>query len=159
MIQMRIDLRPIAAPRPRVTRWGTFYDSKYVVFKRKIMAKAQEAMRGKERYECPLYVVIQFRFRPPSSWSEKRKREAIEWGWMAQKPDVDNAIKGVLDSCNGIIWKDDKQVASISAFKRYAKQDGIDVFVGPHAECIKPATLVAGLTKAHINWAEAKNEN
>ncbi len=37
------------------------------------------------------------------------------------KPDIDNLIKFVLDSGNGILWKDDSQIFQIEALKKYCK--------------------------------------
>lgn len=38
------------------------------------------------------------------------------------KPDVDNLLKFVLDSCNGILYKDDAQVVDLHGIKRYGKE-------------------------------------
>ena len=44
-----------------------------------------------------------------------RKREH----WHTVKPDVDNLVKLVLDSLNGIVYQDDKQVARLELIKVY----------------------------------------
>ena len=154
MIQFAVDGKPVSSPRPRVTRYGVFYKKDYVAYKRKIALKAKKEMRGKEPYECPLTLAVEFRFTTPSSWSKKRKEEAIEWGWMPQKPDIDNLLKTVMDACNGIIWLDDKQVVSVSAFKRYDKNAGIDVVVGKHADNVQPSDTVNKLVWMQIRKAE-----
>lgn len=35
--------------------------------------------------------------------------------------DIDNAIKGALDACNGVLWKDDSQVWELHVEKRVWK--------------------------------------
>ena len=59
-------------------------------------------------------------FIPPESMS-KKKRLAIATGCIrpCKKPDVDNIAKLVLDALNGVIYKDDKDVSSLTVFKRY----------------------------------------
>lgn len=39
--------------------------------------------------------------------------------WHTKKPDVDNLIKFVMDSLNKVFWKDDSQICSVIAQKRY----------------------------------------
>ena len=43
------------------------------------------------------------------------------------KPDVDNHIKLVMDSCNGIVYEDDKQVVEITGSKRYGVKPRLEV--------------------------------
>jgi len=50
------------------------------------------------------------------------------------RPDADNFLKGILDGCNGIVWKDDSQVVEIRASKVYADPEigpMITLFVRP----------------------------
>ena len=35
------------------------------------------------------------------------------------KPDLDNLVKLYLDSFNGVVWQDDRQVVKLTAEKRY----------------------------------------
>jgi Holliday junction resolvase RusA-like endonuclease len=41
------------------------------------------------------------------------------------KPDIDNIIKFYMDAFNGVLYDDDKQVASIGARKIYASHPGV----------------------------------
>ena len=45
------------------------------------------------------------------------------------KPDLDNIIKAVLDGCNGVVFRDDKQVVSIHAAKEYGEAPGVEVII------------------------------
>lgn len=50
-----------------------------------------------------------------------------------KKPDLDNLAKSVLDALNGIVWRDDAQVASLSMSKQIAAGDecpGVLIRVG-----------------------------
>jgi Holliday junction resolvase RusA-like endonuclease len=40
-----------------------------------------------------------------------------------RKPDIDNAIKLVMDGLNGVAWADDAQVTSVSAVKADRTRD------------------------------------
>ena len=54
---------------------------------------------------------------------------------MKEKPDnrriindIDNLVGGVLDSLNGIAWKDDKDIISITSKKTYS-QGGDSIYM------------------------------
>lgn len=40
------------------------------------------------------------------------------------RPDVDNLLKGISDSLNGIVWQDDSQIVTLSASKLWAGSRG-----------------------------------
>ena len=44
-----------------------------------------------------------------------------------KKPDIDNVIKVVMDSLNGLAYEDDKQVIGIVAGKFYAREGRVEV--------------------------------
>jgi Holliday junction resolvase RusA-like endonuclease len=43
------------------------------------------------------------------------------------KPDTDNYVKLILDSMNGLFWRDDAQVVEITASKHYSGNPRIEV--------------------------------
>ena len=51
----------------------------------------------------------------------KKEKALIEEDkcWCITKPDADNVAKLVLDALNGIAYKDDNQVAKITAYKKW----------------------------------------
>lgn len=65
---------------------------------------------------------ITFVFPPLKSFSQKRLRQ-LELGkiqYKTTKPDLtDNLMKGTMDALNGIIFKDDSQIATIHSRKIY----------------------------------------
>ena len=45
------------------------------------------------------------------------------------KPDTDNIAKSILDSLNGIAYKDDKQVVKLNVDKRYNEEPSVRVWI------------------------------
>jgi len=69
----------------------------------------------------PVSIIIRTYFPIPESWSKKKKLE-YQTNTMPKisKPDIDNVVKGILDGLNGIAFKDDNQIWSLSATKQYS---------------------------------------
>lgn len=51
----------------------------------------------------------------------KSGRTKLERVYCDKKPDLDNAIKSILDGLNGVAYYDDKQVVRINAFKLWTE--------------------------------------
>jgi Holliday junction resolvase RusA-like endonuclease len=62
----------------------------------------------------------------PDSWSGVKK-ERHDGAMHTSKPDIDNLIKGLFDSFNKIVWKDDNQVYEVHSIKKYSFNPGIGV--------------------------------
>ena len=105
---MRIELphAPTPCPRPRVTKYGTFYPKKYTDFKRKVSFALGNI---KETHEMQICFVI------------KRPKNMKKGGRVAhrKKPDLDNLCKAIFDC----LPFDDKIIHSLRAFKVYAAHD------------------------------------
>lgn len=63
-------------------------------------------------------------FKPPKSIS-KKKREELLYEEYTKKPDSDNVAKAILDSLNGLVYKDDNQVSELLVLKRYGDENKI----------------------------------
>ena len=110
-------MTPVGKGRPRMTKRGHVFTplktrqaenefARYVRLKMGVTNQWQA-------FQGPIRANLEFGFiRPKSS-----KRE-----YPTVNPDIDNLIKMVLDSCNGILYKDDVQVVSVTASKVYAAQ-------------------------------------
>ena len=116
--------KPKPAPRPRVTKFGTYNDNEYTQWKNglKLLAKT----KIKRPLQDEVFMNIEFFYEIPQSWSKKKKEEAK---WHKTKPDIDNLIKSVMDSLNGIAFKDDSQVVMIKARKQYASFNGVQITI------------------------------
>ena len=119
-IKIWIPIRPIPAPRPRVTRNGTYNDPKYTNYKKAISLVAKS--KFKTPIDSAIFMKIELFFSIPKSWSKAKKEEAK---WHTSRPDADNLAKGIKDALNGIAYVDDAQVCFMQVRKQYAQEDGI----------------------------------
>lgn len=125
---------PQGKGRPRFRRAGnfvtTYTDQKTKTYEATIKAWAQRAMGSARPLEGPVAVDLYIRCSVPGSFS-KRRREAclMNEEFPTKRPDIDNSVKAVLDSMNGIVYKDDIQVVRLSAKKVYSLVPGIDICV------------------------------
>lgn len=132
MLAFTVPGAPIAKGRPRIsTRGGTvraFTPAKTVAYEGLIAMAAQSAMDGAAPYLGPVSVSVTATFPIPESWSAKKKAAAL---WHTGRPDGDNLLKAVGDGLNGVVWKDDSQVASARIIKCYGAVPGLTVEVAP----------------------------
>lgn len=119
---------PCGKGRPRFVRatGRTYTPSKTVSYEGLIAYAASAAMRGAALITAPVGVKVQAVFPIPASWPQKKKRAAQ---WHTSKPDGDNIAKAVGDALNGIVWKDDSQIARMAISKVYGDVPGLHVFV------------------------------
>jgi len=118
-----IKIKPKPAPRPRVTKNGTYNNADYTTYK-SVIAHTFKSIHGNKKSTNPIAMKIDFFFEIPKSWSKKKKESA---SWHISRPDTDNLVKGVKDALNGIAYKDDSQVCYLQARKQYAQFSGIRI--------------------------------
>lgn len=108
-----IDVEPVPASRPRVSRWGTYYGKTYENFRVKVK-EALRLIRDVQHMSGPIECLIEIVSKRPKT--SKR---------TTPRGDVDNFAKGPLDSMtnNGSFWDDDDQIIALAVTKRYAEQD------------------------------------
>lgn len=107
---------PVPLARPRFSRNG-IYDSQ-VSLKKEFVSRIQEDLPSIP-LEGPLSLEVTFYFAIPAFYG-KVKRAEFQSAPCPKKPDLSNLIKFVEDSLNGILYKDDSQITSITASKLYA---------------------------------------
>ena len=110
------DINPIPAARPRVSRWSTYYPKKYTQFKKEMLALTSEL--DVTPIENLVRVELVFNVKMPNSWSKKKKLEKINT-YCDNNVDLDNYQKAILDSLNGVLYLDDRQVVEIGAVKQW----------------------------------------
>lgn len=138
MTQIRffVQGQPRGKGRPRHMKNGHVYtDQKTRDYENLIWTACKSAMKGVQPFEHAAQVTIRAVMKVPASAS-KRAKTAMLCG-MAKpesKPDLDNIIKAVLDGCNGVAFRDDKQVVSIRASKEYGETPGVEVIIEEEAQ-------------------------
>lgn len=70
-------------------------------------------------YSLPLHLDIEFHL-PIADSSSMPQKNAKLWGFETHKPDLDNLVK-FMDIANGILWRDDSQIAILTAKKMYSE--------------------------------------
>ncbi len=130
MLRFTVPGTPVAKGRPRISTRGGFARAytpqKTVAYEGLIALAAQAAMHDAPQYAGAVSVNVTAVFAIPPSWSKKRQQAAQ---WHVGKPDGDNLLKAVGDGLNGVVWKDDSQVASARIIKVYGETPGLTIEV------------------------------
>src|SRR5574343_2085618 len=121
-ISLIITGTPNAKKRPRFVRRGKFVGTYNCQETEEGRFKWELAARTTDRHiiETPIRLICGFFMPIPASISKKQR--ALYEGCAVKhtkKPDLDNLVKFVKDCCNGVLWKDDAQVFSLTATKAY----------------------------------------
>ena len=69
-------------------------------------------------------VSLKFKIKTPQSWSKKKRLER-ENTYCNNNSDIDNYVKAMLDSLNGVYFIDDRQVVEVFASKKYSNEPRI----------------------------------
>lgn len=98
-------------------------------YEERIAKRARRAWGEAEPSLRPIELQVTIHVEIPPGWP-KWKREAATRGEILPTgvPDVDNVVKAISDAMNGIVYRDDGQVATIDAVKLYAPE-GTDSYV------------------------------
>lgn len=112
--------KPIAQPRPRITRNGmAFVPSSHPVHSWKESIREAAAEIIELPFTGPVSVDMFFWMPRPKNMTWKTK--AMPKYWHVKKPDVDNIAKAVLDALSGTAFLDDNQVSSLYCVKQVAE--------------------------------------
>lgn len=118
-IQFSVDIRPFGKQRPRMTRSGHAYTPKETVeYERQIKLRFKKLFPNFKPIENAIILEINFYF--IQSKSNKDSFHTI-------KPDIDNLIKAICDSLNGLAYVDDRIITGIIAHKKYSTIDCVHI--------------------------------
>jgi Holliday junction resolvase RusA-like endonuclease len=117
---------PRGKGRPRFIRntGVTYTPPETRAYEKKIMDCYRVQCRGAYWSEDKFVSVNVTAVYPIPKSATKATRAAIEQGNILpkKKPDIDNVLKIVLDSMNGIAYKDDSQVVMVTGRKLYGEE-------------------------------------
>ena len=121
---------PQGKGRARFGNGRAYTPAKTVAYEGLIALAGQQAMEDRPLVERPVYLIVDAFFPIPKSWPKARKQKAeTSLVWHVAKPDGDNILKAVGDGLNGIVWKDDSQIAFAKITKQYAEVPRLAIMV------------------------------
>ena len=112
MYEWVFPISPIAASRPRISKYGAYYTGPYKKF-RIGCADCVYNILGTDfkLLEKPLHVDLELYITKP------KKTKLTQ-----PKADIDNFVKAIFDVMNGKLWVDDTQVRTVYASKQWSDQ-------------------------------------
>ena len=124
--------KPQGKARPRFRRIGNFvstYTTKQTqdyenLVKNSLLEQNNDKIRA--NYQGRVNVSIWAYFKPNKSISKKKYLELLGTEYT-KKPDCDNISKIILDSLNGIAYKDDSQIYKLNVEKLYSDDEYVEV--------------------------------
>ena len=126
--------RPQGKDRPRFRKIGNYvstYNTKSTIeYEKLVKLSAIEQCKGQlnKEYTGLVKMSIKAYFKPNKGISKKQHDLLIGQAHL-NRPDLDNLIKIICDGLNGVAYKDDNQVAIISAEKVYDDEDRVEVII------------------------------
>jgi Holliday junction resolvase RusA-like endonuclease len=125
-VTIEVSGAPIAKARPRAAKTKTnkvymYTPSRTKDFEYKIRQRAEQAF--KKPMQGPVSLTIIFLLpRPKTIYWKTKPMPMVP---CTKQPDIDNLVKSVTDSLNGVAFLDDNQVSVLHSYKRYhAGEDG-----------------------------------
>lgn len=130
LVKIIIPGEPKGKGRPRMsTQTGRAYTPKDTVMYENLvktcyMEQSNEYLEGEITASITAYYGI------AKSTSKKKKALMLNGELRpTKKPDLDNVIKGVLDSINNIAYKDDSQVVKVITEKFYSEKPRVELIL------------------------------
>lgn len=125
-INFKIPGPVVAQGRPRASSVGgrvRMYDPPKSRAYKKHVKEVAEEFAPSEPLEGALSMRIIICRQYLKSFTKKQRFQAEDGALMpTTKPDIDNTAKSIMDSLNGIIYKDDSQVVELVLIKKYAEE-------------------------------------
>lgn len=130
MIRIHVPGQPQGKGRARFGNGRTYTPAKTVAYEGLIAMAGQDAIGDRPMIEGAVKVTVIATFDIPKSRAKKIAK-AMENGpvWHTARPDGDNILKALADGLNGVVWKDDCQIALAKIVKQYGEKPGLEINV------------------------------
>ena len=132
MIEFEVIGKPQGKARPRINTFTkrAYTPKKTLDYEEEVRQAFKWRYGNIEPLECPLQACIYAIFEVPKSYSKKKRAEILENEFVyTKKPDGDNIAKAILDSLNGLAFKDDAQIADLRVVKLYGEKAKVRVLL------------------------------
>lgn len=132
-VMIVLDGEPRGKGRPRFSRKSgvAFTPPETRKYETDLAWAGRAAMRARNPLDGPISVSIVAYMPIPSSWPKWKQAAARARELRATgKPDVDNIMK-MLDSINGIVFKDDSQITQAIIRKEYSDKPSLHIEITP----------------------------
>lgn len=103
--------KAVPLARARFSRGHAYTPLKSRNYEQRVKLLAKKAMGLNKPTSAPIAIVL-----------EEIRQHKVKRGWCDKRPDLDNIVKALLDGMNGVVYRDDGQVAIIKAAKRYVNK-------------------------------------
>ena len=114
---------PVAKGRPRMTKTGhAFTPAKTRTAESLIRVSAEAMMQNNLMILGPVNMKVRLVFGKPKSNKTSSH---------TQRPDADNCAKLITDALNGVAYKDDSQIVSLTISKEWGQVGGFEVVIDP----------------------------
>jgi len=127
-IKMTIHMIPVAKGRAKRSRTGIAYipkktkDAEGNILAQAIQHKPAQPFESRVSMQVVCFMPI-----PASMPKRERPLADSEDMIHTKRPDLDNLLKTICDSMNGVFWKDDSLLWKINSEKRYSPNPRIEV--------------------------------
>jgi len=121
--------KPIAKARHRMVNKFAYDPQEKEKNQMKWQFTAQLASQcGLKALEGAIAAQVDISYQIPKSWAKNKR---ITANYKTSRGDLDNIIKFYFDVLNGIAYKDDSQIVSLFAQKKYSDKQGVEITLFP----------------------------
>jgi len=126
---------PQGKGRPRFARAGnqvrTFTPAKTAAYENLVKLEYERQCGGKRFGTDTMLVISIFAYYGIPKSVSKKKREQMIAGILRpiKKPDMDNVVKVIADSLNGVAYRDDTQIVTAVVEKYYAEDPRVEITI------------------------------
>jgi len=132
MMRFTVPGQPVGKARARTIvnrgRVHSYTPNKTTAYESTVRLAFTAAYPGHVPLEGPIHLTAYAYFMPPKCLKPKPpySHEDIP---HTKRPDSDNICKSIFDAGNGVIWRDDSQIAELTIKKSYSMRPRVDVWI------------------------------